>query len=390
MAQGKEELQKKKKEIEQNIEYTNILLKETNKNKEASLSQLAALKKKISFRQRLIYTINKEIKLIDKQIAQNNDIIESLENDLVEIKKEYAKMLYYGYKNRNSYDQLVFVFSSKDFNQALKRLKYIQNYSEFRKRQVALIHKTKELINEKINSLEIKRGKKRTLLLNKEEERKTLSSEKSEKNSIYNRLLQKETDLKKDLKKKQKEAKRLQKAIEDIIAEEIRRAREEANRAKGFALTPEQARLSANFKNNKGKLPWPVKRGIITGRFGEHDHPVLEGIKINNNGIDVSTNKGAMARALFEGVVTGVIILPGAKVKAVIVRHGEYFTVYGNLTQVMVKKGDNIITKQDIGVIYTEEQKFKTEAHLELWKLTDKGTVKLDPETWITKRSKAD
>ncbi len=387
--QSKDDLQKKKKELEKNINYTNSLLTETKRNKDASINQLATLKNKIVLRQRLIRTINKEIRLIDNSIDENDDIIRALEDDLDDVKREYARMIYYGFKNRSSYDKIVFVFSSKDFNQAQKRLKYIQDYGDYRKKQAALILQTKELINDKIESLQTRRKQKKKLLTSKEEERGRLAAERLEKNTIYERLKTKESILKSDLKQQEKEAIKLQKAIADIIAEEIRRAREAAKKTSGFTLTPEEAKLSASFKSNRGKLPWPVKRGIITGHFGEHDHAVLEGIKIYNNGIDVSTNQGAVARAVFDGVVTGVIILPGANKKAVILRHGEYFSVYGNLRETYVKKGDHLITKQEIGIVFTDSKKFKTEAHLEIWKISKNGTIKLDPEIWIAKRGKS-
>ncbi|MFH1319053.1 MAG: peptidoglycan DD-metalloendopeptidase family protein [Bacteroidota bacterium] len=383
-AQSKEDLGEKKKQIENEIKYTNRLLKETRKNKEASLNQLATFKKKINLRQRLISTINKEIKLLDKQIGENSTVIESLENDLKEIKSEYAKMIYYGYKNRSSYNRLMFIFSAKDFNQAQKRLKYLQQCNEFRQKQAALIAKTKMLLDQKVIEMEAKRADKRKLLHNKKDERESLAIEKAEQNKIYKKLYDKENQLKSELNVKQKEARKLQKAIEDIIAEEIRKAREAVKKPKGFALTPEEKKLSAIFEKNKGKLPWPVQRGIITAGFGEQEHPILKGIKINNNGIDISTNKDAITRSIFDGVVTGVIILPGANKKAVIVRHGEYFSVYGNLREVYVKKGDKVTTKQDIGLTHTDNKKFKTEAHLEIWKLTEKGTIKVDPEKWIT------
>lgn len=388
--QSKEDLQKKKKELEKDIQYTNLLLKETKKNKEASLNQLSTLKNQIVYRQRLISTINKEVKLLDRQIAENNDIVRSMEQDLAKIKADYAKLIYYGYKTRSSNNKLMFVFSSIDFNQAMKRLKYLQEYSEYRHEQANLIIITKELISEKSQVLEEKRKSKRSLMNSKEQERLELSNKKKEKNNVYESLSAKETQLKADLIKQEKESAKLQKAIEDIIAEEIRKARRLANKKTGFALTPEETKLSANFKNNKGKLPWPVKRGIITSSFGEHDHPVLAGIKVYNNGIDLGTNKGAIARSIFNGIVTGVIILPGSNKKAVILRHGEYFSVYGNLQQVFVKKGDKVELKQDIGVVYTDASKFKTESHLEIWKLSQGGTIKLNPQKWIAQKSKSE
>jgi septal ring factor EnvC (AmiA/AmiB activator) len=388
--QDRIELEKKKKDIEKKINYTNSLLKETKINKVASLNQLVTLKRKIGFRKRLISTINTEINLLDKQIEENHKMISSLETDLEELKTEYADMIYYGYKNRSSYSKLVFIFSSKDFSQAQKRLKYIQDYANYRQKQADIIKYTRQLIDEKNHKLEARRQEKKSLLLSKESERTSLKSEKLEKNNLYNKLKSKEEALKKELKHKQKEAGRLQKAISDIIAEELRKEREAAKKVTGFALTPEESRLSSSFKNNKGQLPWPVKRGIITGQFGEHNHPVLAGIKIYNNGIDLSTNKGAIARAIFNGKVTGVILIPGGNKKAVIMRHGEYFSVYGNLKDVYVKKGDKITIKQELGTIYTDTKKFKTEGHLEIWKITEGGSVKLDPEEWIVKRRRVE
>lgn len=382
-AQSKQTLEKKKTELEKNIRFTNTLLNETKKNKEASLNQLGAINAKIKLRQQLISTINREVNYLNKQIEKNQGIVFALESDLIKIKKEYAKMLYYAYKNRASYSQLMFIFSSADFNQALKRLKYLEDYGDFRQEQVKVIKETKIVIDKKTVILEEKRSEKRELLESKKDERASLASERSEKNSIYKKLQNKESTLRADLKKKRKNAIKLQKAIEDIIAEELRKAREEAKKAKGFALTPEESKLSNNFKNNKGRLPWPTKRGIVTGHFGEHNHPVLAGIKINNNGIDISTNKGATARAIFGGTVTGVILLPGGSKKAVIVKHGNYFTVYGNLIDVIVTKGDKVNIKEELGTIYTESKKFKTEGHLEIWKASENGTTKLNPEEWI-------
>ena len=388
--QTKEELQKKKDELEKNIVYTGVLLTETIKNKEASLNQLSTLKKKISYRQRLIRTMNKEIKLIDMQIAENNDIIRALEKDLVEIKEEYAKMLYYGFKNRNSYDKLVFVFSAKDFNQAQKRLKYLQQYSKYRREQAALILSTRSLIAEKNKTLEKKKELKRGLMSAKESEKIALLKDKKDKNTVYKKLKSNESKLRAELKTDKKEADKLSTAIANIIAEEIRLARLAAKNRKEFGLTPEEAKLSEGFKSNKGKLPWPLKRAIITGTFGVHPHPILPGIEVDNNGIDLSTNKGAKARAIFEGVVTAVIILPNSSIKAVIVRHGEYFSVYGNLQEVYVSKGENIALKQELGVIFTNKDKFKTVGHLEIWKMMNDGTEKLDPQKWLAKKSRVE
>ena len=307
------------------------------------------LRKKISLRHYLIATINKEIKLLDKQIEESSSIVEALENDLNNLKKEYAKMLYYGYRNRNSYDKLVFIFSSNDFNQAQKRLKYLQQYSKFRQEQAEMIINTKLLLHQKVKVLESKRAEKKQLLKGKEKERNELSKEKIDQNKLYNKLQDKEAQLQEELKTKQKEAKKLQKAIEDIIAAELRKARETAKKTKGFALTPEEEKLSATFESNKGKLPWPVLRGVVTAKFGKREHPDIKGFMLNNNGIDIGTNEGAISRAVFDGVVTAVVILPGANKKAIIIRHGKYFSVYSNLKKTFVKKGDKRSEERRVG-----------------------------------------
>jgi septal ring factor EnvC (AmiA/AmiB activator) len=385
-----EQLVKEKKEIEAKIAYTGVLLDETVKNKKASLNQLTTLKRQISYRQGLIRTMNKEIKLMDRQIAENNDIIRALEKDLVSVKGEYAKMLYYGFKNRNSYDKLVFVFSSKDFNQAQKRLKYLQQYSEYRREQVGLIMSTKMLISDKNLALEEKKEIKRSLMAAKNTEKAELEHDKQDKNKVYTKLKGSESKLRADLESDKKEAKQLSTAIANIIAEEIRLAKLAAKNKKKFGLTPEESKLSTGFKSNRGKLPWPLKRAIITSTFGPHPHEFLREITVNNNGIDLSTNKGAKARAIFDGVVTAVIIMPNSNIKAVIVRHGEYFSVYGNLQEVLVSKGETITLKQELGVVFTDDDKFTTISHLEIWKMSGDETVKLDPQKWLAKKSDAD
>jgi len=384
------QLEKEKQEIEAKIAYTGVLLDETIKNKKASLNQLTTLKRQISYRQGLIRTMNKEIKLMDRQIAENNDIIRALEKDLASVKGEYAKMLYYGFKNRNSYDKLVFVFSSKDFNQAQKRLKYLQAYSEYRREQVDLIVSTKGLISAKNETLEKKKEIKRSLMTAKNTEKVALEHDKQDKNKVYTKLKGSESKLRADIESDKKKATQLSTAIANIIAEEIRLAKLAAKNKEKFGLTPDESKLSAGFKSNKGNLPWPLKRGIITSTFGPHPHEFLREITVNNNGIDLSTNKGARARAIFDGVVTAVIIMPNSNIKAVIVRHGEYFSVYGNLQEVLVSKGGTVTLKQELGVVFTDDDRFTTISHLEIWKMSGDETVKLDPQKWLAKKSDID
>jgi septal ring factor EnvC (AmiA/AmiB activator) len=384
-AQTKKQLEQKKKKLQQEIRLTNKLLKETRKNKDLTLDELLKLKSKINTRADLISAMNSEMRLINKEINKNNQEVVGLESEIIRLKKEYAKIIYYAFKHRSSYDKMMFVFASKDVNQAYKRLKYIQQYSEYRKAQANEIIINQDRLKVKIEKLKQSNQEKTVLVSLEEQEKQNLAIEKVEQESIVQKLQGKEQELKSKLQKKQAAARKLQKAIQRIIEEEIRKAREAAKKAgntsKGFPMTPEALKLSKSFASNKGKLPWPVTQGVITAKFGKHPHPVLEGIVINNNGIDISTTKGATSRAIFNGEVSSVAIIPGEG-KVVMIRHGEYLSVYSYMTKVFVKKGDKVSIKQDLGVLVNESGKTKTQVHIEIWK----GMIKLNPEYWILRR----
>ncbi|MCO6501046.1 MAG: peptidoglycan DD-metalloendopeptidase family protein [Vicingus serpentipes] len=381
-AQSKTELEKKKKQLQQEISLTNKLLNETKKNKELSVDELLKLRSKINARVDLISTMNAEIRIINKEINAIEKNINELENEIERLKKEYAKIIYYAFKHRNTYDKIMFVFAAKDINQAYKRLKYIQQYTEYRKSQAKAIVDSQVNLKKKIEELNKVKQENSALISLQEQEKQQLSIEKSEQEGVVKKLQGQEQELKNKLKKKEEAKHKLQKAIERIIAEEIRKAREAAKKSGttsvGFPMTAEAKKLSNSFAANKGKLPWPVVKGIITARFGQHPHPVLTGIVVNNNGIDISTTKGATARAIFDGEVSSVAIIPGEG-KVVMVRHGEYLSVYSYMNEVFVSKGDKITTKQELGVLVNESGKNKTLVHIEIWK----GMTKLNPEYWI-------
>jgi septal ring factor EnvC (AmiA/AmiB activator) len=384
-AQSKKELENKKKQLQKEIRLTNKLLKETKKNKDLSVDELLKLKSKINARSSLISTMNSEIKLINEDIGTIEENIILLEVEIKRLKNEYSKIIYYAYKHRNTYDNIMFVFASKNVNQAYKRLKYIQQYAEYRKSQAQAIVDSQVELKQKIEKLQQVKQENSALISLQEQEKQQLSLEKSEQENVVKKLQGQEQELKDKLRKKEAAKRKLQKAIQRIIEEEIRKAREAAKKSgttsKGFPMTPEAKKLSNSFAANKGKLPWPVIEGVITARFGKHPHPVLSGITINNNGIDISTTKGANARAIFSGVVSSVAIIPGEG-KVVMVRHGEYLSVYSYMSEVFVKKGDKISIKQDLGKLISESGKSKTLVHLEIWK----GMTKLNPEYWIFRK----
>ena len=384
-SQTKKELEQKKKKLQKEIRLTNKLLKETRKNKDLSVDELLKLKSKINLRSNLIDAMSSELRLITNNINTRKEEISELANELVHLKTEYAKIIYYAFKHRSSYDKMMFVFASKNVNQAYKRLKYIQQYSQYRKGQATEIVNTQGLLKLQIETLKQTSQEKTVLVSLKEQEKQNLAIEKAEQEVIVQKLQGKEQELKDKLRKKETAKRKLQKAIQRIIEAEIRKAREAAkkagNNSKGFPMTPEALKLSKSFASNKGKLPWPVKQGVITAQFGKHPHPVLEGIVINNNGIDISTTKGATSRAIFEGVVSSVAIIPGEG-KVVMIRHGEYLTVYSYMSNVFVSKGDKIGIKQELGLLINEAGKAKTQVHLEIWK----GMTKLNPKYWIFRK----
>lgn len=381
--QTKKDLENKKKQLQKEIEYTNQLLNETKKSKKLSLNQLVTLNKKISAREELITTINSEIRALNNQINENNESIKGLQNDLAKLKEDYARMIYYAYKNQDAYSRLMFVFASKDFEQAYMRLKYLQQYSDYRHKQAEMIVSTKKNLNAKVQELEAKKSDKRVLLTNEESEKQNLTSEKTEKEQVFSQLQEQESQLKKDLEKKKKDAEKLQQAIQRVIEKELEKAQAEAakeNKPKPqrLVLTPESQQLSNSFANNKSKLPWPVAKGVICERFGVHPHPLMKDIDINNNGVDICTNTGSLARAVFDGEVKAVVNMPGSG-QFILVRHGEFLTIYSNLREVYVKVGDQVKTKQNIGSIVFDEDDSKTVLHFEVWK----GQTKLDPEIWL-------
>jgi septal ring factor EnvC (AmiA/AmiB activator) len=393
MAQNKKEnLQKTKKQLEQEIKYTNTLLEQTQKSKQTSLNKLLLINRQIQKREALVEAINSEIDQIQEEIGIQAVQVQKLSDELKKMKDEYARMIYYANKNLNIFNRIMFVFAAEDFNQAFHRLRYYQQYSSYRRTQAEIIRKTQTDLAQKIRDMEMTKTQKASLAQSKEQEKNKLIGEKEIKNSAVQELSKKEKQLAATLKEKQQAARNLQKEIEKLIAEEIRasavRAKKTAkteNKPKPeiteskIMLTPVEMELSSSFASNKGKLPWPSEKGIITGVFGEHAHPVLKYVKVKNNGIDVTTDKGANVRSVFNGKVSRVMSFPNMN-KVVIVRHGEFLTVYSNLEEVSVSDGQEISTKQLIGKVHTSEDDSKTEYHFEIWL----GKTIQNPQEWLS------
>ncbi len=398
--QSKKELERKKSAIRKDIDYTNELLKQTKKNKSTSLNLLVTLNKKITFRSELISTINTEISSVENEIGTVSSNIDSLNLRLDNLKKQYGQMLYFAYRNQSAYSKLMFIFSADDFNQAFKRMQYLRQLSKYREMQKDVIVETQDSLNGKKSKLQEVKQDKTQLLTNQQHEKKQLDKEKKEQVSMLNNLTSREKRLRADLKEKARQEQNLANKIEDIIRKEIEMAQAAARRksnstatanvskrktevpstATVLANTPETIKLSNDFESNKGKLPWPVEQGIISSSFGRHSHPIWKDVVVNNNGVNINSSKGSKARSIFDGKVIRVLLVVDKY--AVLIQHGEYFTLYSNLEQVYVKAGDKVITRQPLGLIQTNEEDDKTELHLEVWR----GSNKMDPEGWIAAR----
>ena len=405
---SKKQLQTEISNLQKEISNANQLLKKTKKDKEMTLNEVILLEKKIKQREQLIKAYNEQIAVLDEEIKAGQSNIKALNSDLGKLQKEYSKMVTFANKNRNNYERLGFVFASKDFNQAFRRLRYIREFTDARKLKMDQIAATEKRISGEVEASQQAREERAAMLADEKVQKAELQGEKEELNKQVAKLKKKEGSIQQDIKNKQQQTQKLQKAIDDIIAEEIRKANAEAERKRkeaekkaankdkgkttttkpstttktetGMALTPAEKSLSTSFVSNKGKLPWPVERGVISSSYGKHASSVSSKVTVTNNGIDIATQAGATARAVFNGEVASVTKLTGSNT-VVIIRHGEYFTVYSNLENVTVKRGDKVKTKQNLGTVHTSKTENKTELHFELLK----QQVRQNPANWLSK-----
>jgi murein hydrolase activator len=422
----KNKLQSRKAKIEREIIEMNRELEQTQQNKSANLNQLILINKKIDKREELIDEIEQEVGGIDKQVRNLSDTIYTINLNLYNLKQEYARIIYSTYRNRSAYNRLMFLFSSHNFNQAYKRLKYLQQYTEYRKSQVKSITETQNSLATKKLELEKRKSSKLTLKHTQEQERNILASEKSQKDEKVKNLTSQEKTLLVKLRNNEAALNNLQIAIERLVAAELKKANEEkarkaaavaendrkarakaqadkkeatksgsaaksADMAKSepiakatpanlnsMSITAEDVALTGNFAGNKGRFPSPIDKGSIISSFGEHPHAEFQNIKIKNNGIDIISAPGTQAKVIFDGEVSSVLFITNLNY-VVIVRHGDYLTVYSNLKDVSVKKGDKVKTRQSLGTVFTEQGDSKSRLHFELWQ----GTIVQNPASWL-------
>ena len=392
---SKESLQKEINSLQKEIETANKLLKETSKNKEVTLNQVSLMDKRIKDRQKLINACNEQIKVLDRSINQGERNIRALNAELNKLRGEYSKMVQFAYRNKSHYDQLEFLFASEDFNQATRRMHYIQQFADARKTKIDQISATQQRVSNEVEANRKAREEQAALLAEQKAQQEALEKEKAELNAQVKQLKKNEASIQQSIKDKQAQARKFQKQIDDIIAEEIRKANERAaaeakksnkgntkpnTKPDQMALTPQEKALSTVFSSNKGKLPWPVERGVISSSFGKHASTISDKVLVTNNGVDIATTENAKARCVFEGVVVSVV-KPSASNIGIIIRHGDYFSVYSQLDEAYVNRGDKVKTKQDIGRVHTDRSEGKTELHFEL----RQGTQTLNPSQWLAK-----
>ncbi|MDD2952787.1 MAG: peptidoglycan DD-metalloendopeptidase family protein [Parabacteroides sp.] len=421
------QLEQQRKEALADIEETNKLLRETAQTAKTSLNRLNLLSKQIFSRKKVISLLNQELDEIEKDLLRIQGQLRTLKRELGDKQTNYGKSMRGLYKRHSSQDKLLFILSAESFSQSMRRMRYLREYADWQKRQANDILEKQAEISRKQAEMEKARAGKRALLGTRQEESRKLEGEEASQKEEVQSLNKKQKSLKADLQKKRRQAEVLDRQIEKQIAEEIARAeaeakaaRERAERAErervererrmrekavakgdpappkakeepireervadtkgGYAMTKAEKQLSDNFANNRGRLPYPVAgRHTIVATFGEQQHQELKYVRTSNSGIDIQTSPGADARAVFNGEVTRVFVVPGYN-NSVIVRHGNYLTVYSNLSQVYVKAGDRVSTRQAIGRIYSDpEDGNSTVLHFQLWK----EKTKLNPQPWL-------
>ncbi|TKC04155.1 murein hydrolase activator EnvC family protein [Pedobacter frigoris] len=399
VAQSSAELKRKKEALQREID---LLQKNANKaanSKKLTLGEIKSLNAKIGLMQSKISVINSEIKNLDNQIHENTNTVHNLKGQLGQLKKEYGSMIRFAQRNKNAYDKMMFIFAASDFNQAYKRIKYLQQFGQYRKKQADYIQGKQKDLNYKIVILDKNLKEKSSLLHEQENEKNKLGKNKSEQSVVLNRFSKQERLYKQDIASKQKQAAQLERNIRSAIAREIALAKKKAeeeerlaaakakaenkpapttaaekSKASGGYLTatPESAKLSAQFEGNRGSLPWPVTMATITQRFGKYKVGQAQN---DNDGIDIETQEGAPVRAVFNGTVSTVNSAMGGYF--VLIRHGQYFSVYSNLKSASVSSGQTVTTRQNIGVAGHEDG--RPIVKFQIWR----GTVPQNPEAWL-------
>ncbi len=379
-ASSRKDLENQKQAIQKELKQINNLLVINNKKKEVAFSDIENLTLKIQRQQEIVKLTNRQINILNDEISQNQKTKANLEKDLEEIKLAYKQMIIRSYKARSGKNKLMFILSAETFFQAFKRTQYIKQYASHRRNQAKKIVSISENISNVIKDLSQRLDLKRDLLQKNRDNQKTLESEKTRVNKMAYQLRSQEKKYKRNIVLKQKESEKIDKEIEKLIKEAIAASNRKKAKSNNFSLTPEALALAKSFELNKGKLPWPVSRGVVIQKFGTQPHPVVRTAKIKSNGIVIATEKSAKVKTVFKGVVLSVLKFRGSN-PTVLVQHGNYITAYKNLAKVFVEKGDNLDSGQLIGEVYNNESSGKSTLQFSVFK----KTTPLNPIYWILK-----
>ncbi len=373
-SQTRTELEEKRKAALNEITYVDNMLRSTSQKKEESMNAVKIIGNKLNLRESVIRGMKEEINLLNERIDLNNLAIDLMESDLLILKSDYARAVINSYKSKKENPDFVYILSARDFNQGYKRLKYLQQVTKFRRRESEIILELKEEIKNTKERLENDLEKISELKTKEEQQKGFLLAEQESQQNLVKSLSRKEKQLQKELEEKRRIAEKVEKEIGRILEEERKKTVKSVN-------TPEQKLIGESFAENKGRLPWPVEKGIITSQFGLHQHPVLKYVTENNIGIEITSLGKTAVRSIFKGEVTSVFLIKGANM-TVIIRHGKYLTVYENIVDLKVKAGDKVDTKQEIGNVFCDTAN-GNKAILKFMIFEEKE--KLDPELWISK-----
>lgn len=377
-AQQRNQLESERKQLQKEIALTNKKLAEAKKSRASALNNYLLVKRQVEKRRQLIEVYQKDLESTTANIERTEAVVEDLTTDLNRLQKEYSKIMQAALRSKLQQSYLVFLFSSDNLNDAFKRLQYLRQYDKYRQRQRQLIHYTQQSLQSKADNLNIDKLKKDSLLTDLLSQNNQLAEELSDKNKLLNGLQSEEKKLARTLDQKEQAAKKLNQLIENTIKKEILASTPKATKT---PTTPAEKAVelatSGSFSKARGRLPWPVSQGSISKSFGLNYHPKFKNVKTTNNGIDISTNKDAAIKAVFDGKVVGVQFIPGYK-NTVIIKHGRYYTVYSNLSSIYVKRNDQVKAQQNIGKLSAGEP----ELHFEVWK----GKDRLNPTSWIIKK----
>ena len=374
--QTKAELEDQRKRALEEIEYVNNLIKTTAQERTETLSDLRIINSRLNLRQNIIGGLQEEINLLNDRIELNRLAIDMMQIDLELLKKEYARSVVNSYKTGKVNTNLIYVLSARDFNQGYKRMKYLQQSAKFRRMETEIINEIKGQIESSQRKLEEDVERISELKQREEQQRNILVNDRGRINKLVQNLTNREKQLQKELEEKRRIAKRIETEIARLIEEEKKKTAV-------TDMTPEMKLISDDFTENKGRLPWPVERGVITTKFGIQNHPVLKYVKEDNPGINITSSGQTEVRSVFKGVISRVFSLTGANM-TVIINHGKYYSVYQNLVEVRVKQGERVETKDLIGKVFSEVNSGNRSV---LTFMIYDGTVKLDPELWISKKN---